>query len=125
MKNVKIFFILISIISVFSCRKAIKENPNYEGYWRCGETCYPSITIGEDGDGSFKYTDPQTDCQKRGNKGKAKIFNHTLKIGVKGFKIDLEPTLIDTINLGYNNLPPQRSCMKMILDGNSYYKVIQ
>lgn len=125
MKKTGLFLILITMSGVFSCKKAIKENPEYEGYWRGGEICDPAITIGSDGYGSFKYTDHQTDCQGRDNKGKARIFNNTLKIGIKRFKIDQEPTIIDTIILWYNTIPQQKSNMKMVLDGVEYYKVIQ
>lgn len=125
MKKVGFLFILLLLFGIFSCKKAIKENPEYEGYWRGGETCDPAITIGGDGHGSFKYTDNQSDCQHGNREGRVTVFRNTLRVGIKKFTIDQEPTIIDTINLGYNNIPQQKSCMKMILDGIEYYKVIQ
>lgn len=122
MKKVEILFILLMLFGIFSCKKAIKENPEYEGYWRGGTECDPVITIRGDGHGSFRYTDNQTDCQGGGRKGRVTIFRNTLHIGIRKFRIDQEPTIIDTVNIGYPST--KQSNMKMVLDGVSYYKEI-
>lgn len=128
MHKSKIFFLLILLLGNLSCRKAIKKNPAYQGVWRGSEQCDPEIKVKGDGSGYFGNNKTLSDCQHGSRRGKVRITitGNTFMVGLKQFKIDQEPTIIDTVDISYpNEVATVKSNIKMILDGVSYYKVIE
>lgn len=128
MHKTKTIVLLLLMFCTFSCRKAIKKNPDYEGNWRGSEECDPEIKIKGDGSGSFAYHKTLSDCNHGSRKGKVRvsIIGNTFMVGPKRFKIEQEPTTIDTVDVSYPNaITRVKSNIKMILNGTSYYKVIE
>ncbi|CAN5344714.1 hypothetical protein BH10BAC1_BH10BAC1_18860 [soil metagenome] len=132
MKSLKEVFILLILIGVFSCKKtAIATNPNYEGRWLESDHCSHEITFENNGQASYMNRTRETDCDRDRASGKAKIKEHTIIIGRHRFFIDTPPTQIDTLvipNYYYPHDPPpipEKTIMKMILNGNTFYKVLE
>lgn len=126
------------MFGLFSCKKiAIEENPDYIGRWLEADYCKMELTFHQSGKASYMNRKQETDCDRGRAGGKAKIKESTIILSSaiithrQKFFIDLPPTLIDTIEIPTNYYPrdppviPEKSIMKMILNGNTFYKVLE
>ena len=123
--------LLLLLVITASCKKAVKQDSNYIGRWLGSSTCDPEIIINPSDYSTYQYRDSQTDCQSGWGQGKARVYGNTLKIGRRKFRIDLAPTLIDTLVIPREYYPhdpppiPEQTIMKMILYGDTFYKVLE
>ena len=132
MNKIKIFLILTAILGVFSCKKAVEENPDYIGRWIGRNGCSEQLEISPSSYAIYKHRDDQTDCQRGWKNGKARIQGNNLRIGTRKFTIGLPPTAIDTIVIPRGYYPsdppliPEKSIMKMVLyTYDTLYKVME
>ncbi len=123
-KTFLILFILTILFVGNSCRKnVIKVDKNYIGDWiekgRGSNTCYMNLNISNDGFAHYGSNTHMSDCMNMKKvKGKAKINNNSMRIGIHTYTISMKPTFIDTLDV----FDVGKFNMKMVFEGDTLYK---
>jgi len=127
--TIKVLFLIVLLLGIGSCRKnVIKVDSNYIGYWFpsgviTGNSCCLDLTITAEGHATYKDIVGSSDCRNAGSSGIAKVNDKSMRIGSKTYRLDMKPTVIDTMSFVIF-ASQNKTAMKMVLDGDTLYKII-